>query len=362
MQPAPSSPSQSAAMLPQNTPPALARPGAAAARIAGLDALKALAVLAAVGIHAPPSLTGHSSLWSFLNQVFRFGVPCLFMASGYFFLRSWQAATNKPEVLGRYGKRLLIPFVFWALFYAVVPPFVGQAQDWRPAVTGHLWAFIRYPHYFLLGGFVYHLWFLSSLGQALLVLWLCLRFWKLQGALLLGGALYVMALCGDLYAVTPLGFQTRFYMRDGPFFSTLFVALGAWLADSHFRCRPRTAAALAGAGFLLHWTEVWLVYRLYGVPCAGHNFAIGTVPYAMGLTLLALAIPDLGPFKRLAWLGTFSLGIYAFHPYLIEVFLRVSEIASPLRQPFLFEAFVAVGSSGLAMGLSKLPWTRKLVS
>ena len=88
-------------------------------------------------------------------------------------------------------------FSFGPPFFAVVPPFVGGAADgYGVAVRQHLANITRFPHYFLLTGNVYHLWFLSSLLQGICLVWLCLRFWKLRGAVLVGGAFYAAVLLG----------------------------------------------------------------------------------------------------------------------------------------------------------------------
>ena len=149
-------------------------------------------------------------------------------------------------------------------------------------------------------------------------LWFCLRILDLRAALLAGAVLYLVALLGgpgDLHRIL----FPHFNLRNGPFTSTLFVALGIWLAKRGFKCSSREAVIVLCAGLLLHASEVCFLYYHYGQPIRNHDFICGTVPFSLGAMLWALSLPDYsGPF-RLAHLGTYSLGIYAIHPYVIQL-------------------------------------------
>ena len=331
-------------------------------RIASLDFLKFIALCAVIGIHAPDAITHQALVWQVLNQLFRFGVPCFFLIAGFLFMRSYESSLDKDRVILKYGQRIIIPFLLWSLFYAVAPPFISGAPEGAlVAINQHLWAIVRYPHSFLLTGFAYHLWFLSSLGQALLILWFCLRILDLRAALLAGAGLYSIALLGGPYAQTFIGFHSHFNLRNGPFFSALFVAIGAWLAKRGFRCSSRDAVMVLCAGLLLHASEVYFLYFRYGQPIRNHDFVCGTVPFAVGAMLWALSLPDFaGPFG-LARLGTYSLGIYAIHPYVIEVLQGWFSSEALMCPPAVFESLVLVSSICFALCISRIKWARPVV-
>ena len=217
----------------------------------------------------------------------------------------------------------------------MVPPFVGGAADgYGVAVRQHLANITRFPHYFLLTGNVYHLWFLSSLLQGICLVWLCLRFWKLRGAVLVGGAFYAAVLLGG-YAGTRIGFSTNFDMKIGPFTSALFVALGACLAQRQkFSIAP--GLALVAIGLVGHLSEGYWLRHAFSRPLIQNDYLIGTIPYSVGLVWLALARPTSG--QGLAGIGAASLGIYVLHVYVIEC-LRLL----PLKGMIVYLPWIFVG-------------------
>lgn len=207
------------------------------ARNSSIDALKGIAIIAVILLHLPASRTTDSVGWQLLNILGRFAVPCFFLISGYFFRLSWERTENKPQLLAKSILRIIPIFLFWAAVYAILPPFV-DGGDW----SSHLQAILHYPHSFILTGNVYHLWFLSSLLQGLLVLWVFLWLDHYRYGLVFGALLYTVALVAGTYSMTPLGFPISFDMKNGPFFSTLFVFLGALLAQG--KCLLGKTAAI----------------------------------------------------------------------------------------------------------------------
>ncbi len=168
-------------------------------RIKSLDVLKGVGIIAVICLHAiqPGDMAATSLVWQVFNQVCRFAVPCFFLIGGFFFMHAWRQTSEPEKLICHYAARLMKPFLFWTLFYAIVPPFIGGAPDAISLkIREHLEALIRYPHTFFLTGFVYHLWFLSSLLQAAVVVWVCLRFGNLRIALVLGAVCYCLALAG----------------------------------------------------------------------------------------------------------------------------------------------------------------------
>lgn len=332
-------------------------------RIVSLDALKALAMVAVVFLHSPGSIDESATGWGLMNQVSRFGVPCFFLVSGFLFMRSWAGTSHKNALLFRCARRLLLPFLFWALFYALVPPFIsGEPHGIGAAIVTHLATICFYPQSFLMNGLVYHLWFLSSLLQGVALLWICLRFLDLGAAVMLGSVLYCLALSGSAYAPTLLGFHTHFAMRNGPFSSTLFVAIGACLAKCQFPYPLHKGIILLCFGFLLQLVEVTFLHARYGVAISNVEFAVGTVPYSVGIMMVMLTMPGFGESFGLALLGPFSLGIYAIHPYIIEVLRRGIDARSVVHWPLFSTVAVFVISATAALGLSKFQLTRRLVT
>jgi surface polysaccharide O-acyltransferase-like enzyme len=327
----------------------------------GVDLLRILGTIAVVCIHLPPDGVTSPDYWAWVNQAARFGVPFFFIVSGYFFAGSWLRGGDAFRLLWKSGRRIGTVFLFWALFYAVVPPFVGNATSYREQVEVHLVNMVRYPLHFLTTGGVYHLWFLSSLGQALFILALCLR-WRLPKlALLTGIVLYAIGLLSGSYAVAPIGLDLHFYSRNGPFFSTLFVALGAWLA-----LHPPARLLAWGMGFSIvgmtgQFAEVAFLEKAYGVALTSNNFVVSTVPFGLGVAMLGFSSAGSGVLRRLQPIGCLSLGIYVLHPYLIEVISFFPQTLWLVQQPPLMAIGVFAITAAAVWGLSKMKWLKPLI-
>ena len=275
-------------------------------------------------------------------------------------MRSWNSEENKDAVIIRYAIRLILPFLFWALFYAIVPPFVsGEPDGILNAIKTHLLNILLHPREFAFYGFVYHLWFLSSLFQALLILSVCLRYGNLLYAVVMGAIYYGIELLGGLYAVAPWGFHTNFDMKEGPFISTLFVAMGALIAQHSYMMRPVKALTLACIGFLLALAEIWFLHAYYQRPWMSYNYTLGTSIFGLGVMFLALSWRNVN--TGLAYMGTYSLGIYAIHPYIIEVLKRLGIDHLLISFPLIFISIAFIVSLFLAILLAKIKWMRRMV-
>ena len=92
-------------------------------RILWIDWLKSLAIFGVIGIHVSSSLLTPDYLFSIqwyqgvvAASVFRFGIILFLMASGFLILRKKQSIHDVP----RRVKRVLVPFVFWLVLYAII--------------------------------------------------------------------------------------------------------------------------------------------------------------------------------------------------------------------------------------------------
>lgn len=92
-------------------------------RLLWVDWIKFIAIFGVIGIHVSSSLLNpdiaFSSQWYqgiFANSMFRFGVILFIMASGFLILRRQQSIDEIPKR----AKRVLLPFIFWLIIYAIV--------------------------------------------------------------------------------------------------------------------------------------------------------------------------------------------------------------------------------------------------
>lgn len=114
-----------------------------------VDWLKLLAIIGVIGVHMSSSLLSPEFLFSskwvqgvFADSLFRFGIILFIMASGFLLLRKQQSVNDIP----RRFKRIIKPFIFWLVIYAIVKVVVVKTlgPDWN------LLSLLT----FLLGGFL----------------------------------------------------------------------------------------------------------------------------------------------------------------------------------------------------------------
>ena len=107
---------------------------------------------------------------------------------------------------------------------------------------------------------------------------------------------------------------------------------------------------------------VWLKVK-FDVPIFYHDYLFGTVPFALGVSMLALRSSP-RPNAFVLWaarIGRYGLGIYAVHYIFIDLLL-----SSPPNIPFPYWdvalPFVVVALSSLtAVALARLPGLRQFV-
>lgn len=99
-------------------------------RLVWVDCLKFLAIIGVIGIHLSSSLLNNDILFSsnwfqgvFMSSFFRFAIILFVMASGYLLLRKQQSIYVIPFRI----KRILVPFIFWLIAYALIKVFVNGA-------------------------------------------------------------------------------------------------------------------------------------------------------------------------------------------------------------------------------------------
>ncbi|MFM5856758.1 acyltransferase family protein [Aeromonas rivipollensis] len=296
-------------------------------RISSIECGRVLAILAVMTIHLSPFSNpfdptlwdGTPYLWlgAVINQLCRFAVPLFFLCAGYF-LQPALAAGKPMAVALRYCRPLLGLWLAWSLFYLLVPfnPVAAMTEGYLTSMAGQWQMQLGDPlNAWWVGGMI-HLWFLPALMLAVLLLALCWRVRLPRLALVAGALLYGLALIGGSYGPL-LGGEWALLTRNGPFFSLLFVALGAELRLRGWQPDARRSALLMVAGMGLYALEAAGLLRFAAVPLNRHDFLLGSLPWALGLFGLLLANPNWG---RGCWLERQApkvLGLYCLHMMLV---------------------------------------------
>jgi len=336
-------------------------------RKAGIETFRFIAILFVVVIHAYPIAQPGGE---FLNQLARFAVPYFFVISGYFFFQkvASDSAAGSHYML-MYGSRLTYIYVFWYLIYAYWPLF--SPDNWATIAHSGLYdAFSRESselltefknhllYYLLAGGRADHLWFLPSLGMAIVFLYISIRMNILGPGFIVAAVLYALALVLEPYSTTPLSVPLHMSGRNGPFFSSIFVFIGALVAKYRVQPSRRLAIAIALIGVAMHFSEVMVLHQLYGVPVQSHNFVLGTLLFGTGVALYAISSDGFGVKYNVYRLGRYTLGIYVIHLLVIDL-LKVEKLMPELG--ILRVALVTTLSLMIAAVLSRFPLVRRVV-
>ena len=340
-------------------------------RIMSIDLFKVVGLLAVICIHSEQFVGVDIRLVVLVNQGARFAVPFFFIVSGYFVGQKLRAGAAVGKLFLGYSSRLLSIMGVWSLVYLLYPrEFLksvvidgGLGHHWLSALLSNLWqnigCIVEHPVAFLFHGTAEHLWFVVSLEIGLGILCVLLAFGLRSKLFLIATALYVVGLLGGSYSPTPLGLDLPFNARNGPFLSTLCMTLGYWLSQRELRVPFFWGVAITVGGMFMHFAEAILLFLAYRTPLTAHDFLIGTVPFGLGVVLMALAKPDLGRRWTMALGGKYALGVYASHILVLDVIRPLRLTLPALAWSVVCPALTYAAAVFLTVCLARVPVLRR---
>lgn len=334
----------------------------------GIEFVRVVAIFAVVVIHAYPSWT---EAGAFVGQVARFAVPFFFIVAGYFFqLKLARLSDGQLTYVWQYLWRIGLIYLTWHFVYSVWPIF--SVENWGQIHQAGFYSAIKagllditqsaqgHLAYFLFaGGRGFHLWFLPSLAMGISLLFIANWCRCFAVGCVVALALFVVALLVGPYKVTSVGLDYSFNPRNGPFFSSIFVFLGAILAKRWFNASFLMGTVLIFVGLIIHMAEVyWLEYN-YSVPVSKQDFVVGTIFYGLGVFILAIKWQPEGQFKTISQLGRCTLGIYVVHVLVLYSLNLLPDITA--KEPFFRVLYTFIVSLIIVIYLKKIPYLNRLV-
>ena len=333
-----------------------------------------MAVIAVIVIHVQPFTIlsavsqFYEDLFVTLAQLARFAVPFFFVISGYYWGKGIRSGSPISAVSGKALSRIILLFVVWSLVY-LLPHDARTMNLTDPGsiladIHSKLVTLYKDPVALAFQGTTVHLWFLTSLGCAIIVASLFLL--AGAGTLLPAVAivLYLLGVAAKSYAATPLGIELLggFNTRNGPFFSTLFFVTGYYLSDRTPTPQWMKVGLLVFlGGLVMHFSEVFFLLKQYDVPAARHDYVLGTYFLGLGAALVALSGHRSLQNAHLATLGGLTLGIYCIHILILKM---IPQFYGPRTNPMMEIGLVFIVftlSAGACYLLSKVPYMRRLV-
>jgi surface polysaccharide O-acyltransferase-like enzyme len=338
-------------------------------RIASIDWFRVWAILAVIVVHTDPldsdvfggGITG--AFESIISQSARVSVAYFFIIAGFFFGRKILDGSPPLPLFARYARRLLRIWLLWSAIYIaamlIVPNYANLGYG--GAMLAKFSHIAANPLEWALQGGKPHLWFLMSLVQALLIAAVCARLRLKHGLLIAGIILYVFGLLMGPYALTPVGIDIDFNSRNGPFMSTLLVAVGWELARRDWQVSTAAATGVAVIGWTGYLAEMHLIPIFFGGLKIA-DYGIFTPVYALGLVLVAFSRPSLGEGTTWSRLGArYVLGIYVCHYLFVEPMWPLHAYLHNYLWEFTFPLIVLGLSIGLVYLLFQSRYTRYLV-
>ncbi|MCP5088917.1 MAG: acyltransferase [Rhodobacteraceae bacterium] len=355
-----------------------------AGRMVWLDCLRLIAGVSIVGLHASSDINGQPFPDFEISQ--RVG-PVLFRAVIYvartelFLMISLfllcMSLDRRPrgygETIAEQARRLLVPFLFWAVFYAFYRLIKASYFGYDAMIWAELAASWQWARYLLLGSVQYHMHFLPTLfGLVLLfplyrfavrnpwlglLVFLCL-FTKREADVWMWANLQDMPGFPYLVRAVKILTYTGYGMVAGSFYGLIKQGIG------HRRLSDWLFFAIA-SGALLFGLKLIYSYKVIYAGNWQYNYtpaywADFLMPVVLFLACMAAALRRWP--QVITRLAPFSFGIYLVHPVFLDGFeiLMWEQGFSPLAYVLIKFTGAAVLTSGAVLLLSKsrlLGWT-----
>jgi len=335
-----------------------------------LDWLRILAAFAVVALHVSDNLAGSkqelASVWwesNLLDAAVRWCVPVFVMVSGALLLKA-RTPEAAPVFFRKRLRRILLPTVFWTLFYMVIWIRFGKGitlskESWN-VLTGHPF---------------FHLWYLYMLFGLYLITPFLRTY--MAGARRSEVRVLLIVLFG-ISAIDCFWNHCAVSPSDGPFI-TLFLPFigyylcGAYLADRETLQKPiKGLRAIITLSILGSALAQYLVARHFP---ANQYFRDWLSP---GVIVLSVALFALLSLERDRWriasaanrgllglMASASFGIYLIHPVFVMVLWRVKWLNTglvPIAAIPLLSILFFVLSLIATLAISEVPLLKEVVA
>ncbi|PSW21470.1 fucose 4-O-acetylase [Photobacterium sanctipauli] len=299
-------------------------------RIASFEWGRLIALLAVIIIHAKPFMNApiiDELPWVglLLNQLGRFAVPLFFILAGYFIMP--KLSEMALPTLKRYSLPLLKVWLAWSIIYLAMPFNLMKfyTEGYLAERSGYWNFLLSNPLNTLFEGGMVHLWYIPGLICGLAVIALCCALKQQKLILPVAVALYVYGLMAGSYQPI-FGIEAPVFTRNGPFLSTLMIAIGFMARKHNYKLPFVIAALLAIGGMGLHLLEGLFLLKQHGTAYNINDFLMGTPLWAAGIFFMLADKPDFGRSPALFKLSKDILGIYLVHLLIIIYTLNTFRI------------------------------------
>lgn len=179
---------------------------------------------------------------------------------------------------------------------------------------------------FVFFGSFFHLWFISSLAFGYLLIAFFYQFEIKYLLFPFSVAILIIALLSASYPVLSDDYS---FAYTNHLLSIPFLYIGFQFYKKGF---PSLwiCLLLILAGIIMQIEEARFIYRIYGLSAYDHEFLIGTIPFAIGMTGLAFNNPKWLQWSLFSeWGRNDALGIYLVHLLVIYLIKKFTSMLLP---------------------------------
>lgn len=292
---------------------------------ATIDILKFICALLVICIHTSPFLDVSGEIDFFVVQILgRVAVPFFFIISGFFvfshldYSKSWNDEVNLAYIK-KYLLRIFKIYLLWTIIYLPLSIWNGYKDGFTITYV------IRYIRDFFINGSYYHLWYLPGLiFSSAFVYFLLLKFGKKKTFF----TVLILYIVGSLYNIYSVSFMdnplislynTLFMTtRNGLFFGSIFVFLGAALANFEDYMDKRTCLFAGTISFIAMMIEAY-VLRSFGFMHALTSMYLFLLPTVFFFFQYLIQVDmKIHPIYKV--LRNMSLLIYVLHIMFVTIF------------------------------------------
>lgn len=290
-----------------------------------IDILKCICSLLVVAIHTAPLMDISADANFFVVQIVaRLAVPFFFIISGYFVFthidmtKSWSDPDNLAY-MKTYLKRICRLYILWTLLY--LPLTVRDILQEGVSIA----MILRYIRDFFLNGSYYHLWYLPGLVFAVpFIYYMLLRCGKRTTFF----TVVILYIFGSFYNIFSPFLSDHSWIewygilfkttRNGLFFGSLFIFLGAVLAHCEELMDKKTCLFAGVVSFIAMTGEVYAWKGLgYMHDLASMYLCLAPTVFFLFQYILQMEVPYRPFYKSLRGMSTF---IYVSHIFFIVLF------------------------------------------
>jgi surface polysaccharide O-acyltransferase-like enzyme len=308
-----------------------------------IDLIRLISIAGIIAIHVSgiifnlhPRVDG--TIWSLslvCQAIFRWGTPLFIMISGYLLLTS--SSSNSPKIFyTRRLARLLIPFIFWTIFYYLLDSRIQSYSISLGDYLGRIWrADIYYHLYFLF--LIIGLYIITPLLKYLI-----------DRKLNLNILVPLLVTLSYLYTIGAVWFgwsQLNYFVNWFVLYIGYYLA-GYWISSLNlkFRWWYGLVLLLPLIGVI---ADIYFI-NIFGISDKGtlltHRLSplIALPAFVIFLKLTKIS-NNVFQTLHLTWLrplADLSMGIYLIHPALLQIFAKAPPFALLMEQdPLLWMVF-----------------------